>query len=160
MKNRAFTLIELLVVVLIIGILAAIAVPKYQLAVEKSRAREGLLTMFTLIQAWENFYLANGYYTDDKNDLDISLPQNINFRYKLSPNYGIIATPYPNPYRYMLGYRHNKARTELNMDKIVCGVGNADNPTDEEIAKAKDICKSIGADINKQRGYRWVIAEN
>ena len=57
MNKKAFTLIELLVVVLIIGILAAIALPQYEKAVEKSRAAEALQTLKYLKQMGDVYLL-------------------------------------------------------------------------------------------------------
>ncbi len=74
MARRGFTLIELLVVILIIGILAAVAVPQYQKAVYRSRYATLKNLVESIWQAQQVYYLANGHYATAFADLDIDLP--------------------------------------------------------------------------------------
>jgi prepilin-type N-terminal cleavage/methylation domain-containing protein len=72
-NKKGFTLIELLVVVIIIGILAAIAWPQYQLAVLKSQASAALPMLRAIAEAENMYYLTTDKYTYKFEELDITV---------------------------------------------------------------------------------------
>ena len=65
--TKGFTLLELLVVVLIIGILASIALPQYQMAVTKAKVASILPIMRRWKDALQEYKLQHGYYSDYEN---------------------------------------------------------------------------------------------
>ena len=82
-KSGGFTLVELLVVVLIIGILAAVALPQYNKAVEKSRVAEARVNLNTIRKNYQLCVLEYGDSLDNEctnsstfvlNHLTIPLP--------------------------------------------------------------------------------------
>ena len=71
-NNKGFTLIELLVVVLIIGILAAMAMPSYFKAMERSRMTEAVTLLANIAQAQQRKYMQINSYAKNYSGLDVA----------------------------------------------------------------------------------------
>jgi len=69
--KRAFTLVELAVVVVIIGVLAAFAAPRFLASVERSKAAEAFNYLSAVQSAQERYHARQGTYTANLTDLDI-----------------------------------------------------------------------------------------
>jgi len=64
---------ELIIVIIIIGILASIALPKYDTLVEKSRMTEAVTTLKAILDAEKREALQHGEYINDLTLLDINI---------------------------------------------------------------------------------------
>ena len=78
MNKKGFTLIELLAVVIILGILIAIALPKYFRALEKSRASGAVAVLGTLARSQSRFKMETGNFTNNVSELDIAIKDESN----------------------------------------------------------------------------------
>jgi type IV pilus assembly protein PilA len=70
-SRRGFTLIELLIVVVIIGILAAIAIPKFQSTKGKANAAGLKTDLRNLASAQEAYFFENSGYAAVASDLNL-----------------------------------------------------------------------------------------
>ncbi|OGX39315.1 MAG: hypothetical protein A3D87_06075 [Omnitrophica WOR_2 bacterium RIFCSPHIGHO2_02_FULL_50_17] len=80
MKTKSgFTIIELMIAAVIIGVLAAIAIPSYRIQMMKVRNQEALRILTALWEAQRDFQRDNGVYTTAMVDLAIDIPAPRNF---------------------------------------------------------------------------------
>ena len=100
-RIAGLTLIELMVVLLIVGILAAVAVPSYRQYVIRAHRTEAKTALLRLAANQERHYLQNNTYTDDLALLGFGTGVSDNGVYTLSvpiadtTTYQAIAVPTP-----------------------------------------------------------------
>ena len=117
-RSRAgFTLIELLLVLVILGVLAAIVVPKFSGRTEQARQTAAQTQIATFGTALDAFEVDNGYYPKGKNGLLelIQQPRNVQ-TWKgpyLKAESGVPNDPWGRPYVYESPGKHNPSSYDL-----------------------------------------------
>jgi general secretion pathway protein G len=110
-RYRAFTLVEMLLVITIIGILAALVVPKMVGRSEQAREAAAHADISSIKTALDAFEVDNGYYPKSLQDL-IQQPSNAkNWHGPYLENFP--QDPWGNPYVYTYPGRHNANSYDL-----------------------------------------------
>ncbi len=136
-KTRGFTLIELLVFVVIICVLAAIALPQYQLVAEKARSAEALTILGKVKRSAEGYRAFKGTYPEDLTKISIGLPQSKLWDYSVSPQ-EVTATRKGGSAGFSKSYQIAFRYDGQGIPRIVC------RSTDDK-DYAEKICKALGA---------------
>ena len=120
-----FTLIELLVVILIIGILASVAWPNYQMAVERSRAASALAYGRAFRDSVDRYYMAHTRMPTSAEALDIGLkncPPNFNCDFQYITTGRLYISRQNGPFWYQLVVRANASDWTTMQGTIYCAV--------------------------------------
>ncbi len=109
-KQRGFTLVELLLVLVILGILAAIVIPKFSGRTEQAKEQAVRTQISTFRTALDAFEVDNGYYPKGKNGLQdlIVKPRDAqNWRGPYLQSDRVPQDPWGGEYIYECPGRHN-----------------------------------------------------
>ncbi|MBN1869623.1 MAG: prepilin-type N-terminal cleavage/methylation domain-containing protein [Candidatus Omnitrophica bacterium] len=90
-----FTLTEVVVTIIIVGVLASLALPRFNVVFERVRAAEGVQILTALLQAQKAYEVEWGVYSTSLGILDVEIDRASNFN--LPPTVANPANPLANP---------------------------------------------------------------